>query len=217
MPRKDKDFLGLEVISLKDASVIGEIDGLIVDETKDSVAGLVVNIGIKEAKVLSFADIASIGNDAVMVESEQVVCLVSGHAELQEIAERNIFLNGSLALTDSGDIAGAVADYYVDPKTGAITAIEIVPADEDEEAVVEFHKATTFTDREEDLVKLYVEIGNSFKARGMLDPARAAYFQASEYTDNPQLQEHLERSVQELAEPESKDTLDVDGHPNRTG
>src|SRR5680860_756631 len=42
-----------------------------------------------------------------------------------------------------------------------------------EEAVVEFHKATTFTDREEDLVKLYVEIGNSFKARGMLDPARA--------------------------------------------
>jgi len=133
MPRKDKDFLGLEVISLKDASVIGEIDGLIVDETKDSVAGLVVNIGIKEAKVLSFADIASIGNDAVMVESEQVVCLVSGHAELQEIAERNIFLNGSLALTDSGDIAGAVADYYVDPKTGAITAIEIVPADEDSE------------------------------------------------------------------------------------
>jgi len=86
-----------------------------------------------------------------------------------------------------------------------------------EEAVVEFHKAATFTDREEDLVKLYVEIGNSFKARGMLDPARAAYFQASEYTDNPQLQEHLERSVQELAEPESKDTLDVDGHPNRTG
>lgn len=132
MPRKDKDFLGLEVVSLEDASVLGEIDGLIVDETRDSVAGFVVDIGIKEAKVLSVADIKSIGNDAVMVESAQVVGPISGHAELQEIAERKIFLTGSLALTDLGNIAGAVADYYVDTKSGAIKAIEIVPPEEED-------------------------------------------------------------------------------------
>lgn len=133
MARKDKDFLGLEVVSLEDASVIGEVDGLIVDETIVAIVGLIIDMGIHEAKVVAYSDLLSVGDDAVMVESSAVVRPISLHAALREVAERDVEVCDAYAITDKGDVVGAIGDYFVDPATGAIKGVEVIVEEEDEQ------------------------------------------------------------------------------------
>lgn len=132
MARRDKDFLGLEVVSLEDASVVGEVDGLIVDEKTNAVAGLIIDLGIYEAKVLAYSDVLNVGDDAVMIDSAGVVKPISQHSSLKEIAERDIDPCDSLAITDKGDIVGVVGDYFVDPASGALKGVEVVVDEEDD-------------------------------------------------------------------------------------
>jgi Uncharacterized protein conserved in bacteria len=136
MARRDKDFLGLEVVSLEDASVIGEVDGLIVDETVAAVVGLIIDMGIHEAKVAAYSDLLSVGDDAVMVESSAVVRPISGHAALREVAEREVEVCDAYAITDKGDVVGAIGDYFVDPATGAIKGVEVIVEEDDEQVKV---------------------------------------------------------------------------------
>lgn len=68
-----------------------------------------------------------------------------------------------------------------------------------EDAVGEFQKALALTDDKEAKLKLYVEIGNTFRAEKMYAPASAAYLQATAYTDNRQLLDHLERTIADMA------------------
>lgn len=136
MARRDKDFFGLEVVSLEDASVIGEVDGLIVDETIGVVVGLIIDLGIHEAKVAAFSDLLSVGDDAVMVESSAVVRPISEDATLREVAERHVEVCDAYAITDKGDVVGAIGDYFVDPVTGAINGVEVMVEEEDDQVAV---------------------------------------------------------------------------------
>lgn len=131
MARKDKDFLGLEVVSLEDASVVGEVDALLIDDSA-TVAGLVIDLGVYEAKVLAFSDILSIGEDAVMIGAAGAVKPISQDAALEEVAELDVHVSDTLVMTDKGDLIGMVGDYYVDPGTGAIKGLEILPEDSEE-------------------------------------------------------------------------------------
>jgi len=136
MARRDKDFLGLEVVSLEDASVIGEVDGLIVDETIGVVVGLIIDLGIHEAKVAAYSDLLSVGDDAVMVESSAVVRPISEHTNLREVAERQVEVCDAYAITDKGDVVGAIGDYFIDPATGAIKGVEVMVEEEDDQVAV---------------------------------------------------------------------------------
>jgi uncharacterized protein YrrD len=133
MARRDKDLLGLEVVSIEDASLAGEVDGLIVDETSNRVAGLLVDLGLYEAKALAFADIVSMGEDAVTVESSAVVRPISQQPELEGIVEREVHVSESLAISDKGDILGTTGDYFIDTKSGEIRGIELLVEDDDGE------------------------------------------------------------------------------------
>lgn len=126
MARSDKDFLGLEVIGLDDASLLGEVDGLIVDETTKRVAGLIIDMGLYEASVLPFDRITALGEDAVLVESAEAVRPLSQEPELEAVAQRSIQLDELLILTDGGDVVGMVGDYFVNPGDGSLAGIEIV-------------------------------------------------------------------------------------------
>ncbi|MHB1343946.1 MAG: hypothetical protein ACYCX3_06260 [Thermoleophilia bacterium] len=67
-----------------------------------------------------------------------------------------------------------------------------------QDGVAEFQKALSLTDDPDAKLKLYVEIGNAFRSQEMFGPASAAYLQATSYTDNGMLLEHLERTIAEL-------------------
>jgi uncharacterized protein YrrD len=133
MARNDKDFLGLEVVNLEDASLVGEVDGLVVDERSASVVAFVVNMGLYEAKLLPFRAIRGLGEDSVMVDSAASLKPVSGSGELEEIAKRNVLGFETIVLNDAGDMVGTVGDYFVDPATGRIRGIEVVVEGENNE------------------------------------------------------------------------------------
>jgi uncharacterized protein YrrD len=133
MARNDKDFLGLEVVSLEDASVVGEVDSLVVDETKAAVVAFVVDMGLYEAKLLPFPAVRSLGEDVVMVDGAASLKPVSASGELEQVASREVLVSETLALTDAGDLAGVVGDLYVDPATGKIRGIELVVESDDSE------------------------------------------------------------------------------------
>lgn len=126
MARSDKEFLGLEVIGLDDASSLGEVDGLVLDETTRRVAGLIIDVGLYEANALPFDRITTVGEDAVLVESAEAVQPISRETELEAIAQRSIQLSDSLVLTDGGDVVGMVGDFFVTPADGSIAGIEVV-------------------------------------------------------------------------------------------
>lgn len=134
MARNDKDFLGLDVVSLDDGAVVGTVDALLVNED-GAVAGLVMDLGIYEAKVLAYADILNVGEDAIVIASSDSVRLVSDDPALEEVAELEIFVTDALAMTDQGNIVGTIGDYFIDPPTGSIKGLEVLleSADEDVE------------------------------------------------------------------------------------
>ncbi|MHB8868218.1 MAG: hypothetical protein ACYC6T_03005 [Thermoleophilia bacterium] len=67
-----------------------------------------------------------------------------------------------------------------------------------QDGVAEFQKALSLTDDPDAKLKLYVEIGNAFRTQQMFGPASAAYLQATSYTENGMLLEHLERTIAEM-------------------
>jgi uncharacterized protein YrrD len=133
MARSDKDFLGLEVVSLEDASVVGEVDGLVVDERSASVVAFVVDMGLYEARLLPFRAIRGLGEDAVMVDSAASLKPVSASGELEAIAGRSVLIAETMVLSDAGDLAGMVGDYFADSATGKIRGIEVLVESEGNE------------------------------------------------------------------------------------
>lgn len=135
MGRKDKDFLGLEVVSLEDASVVGEVEGLIIDDKVNGVVGLLIDLGIYEAKVLAYSDVLSVGDDSVIIRSSTAVKRISEHTELEAVVARGVHVSDSLALSERGDIVGTTGDYFVDPPTGELRAIELIVEEDSGERV----------------------------------------------------------------------------------
>ena len=133
MTRRDKDFMGLEVVSLEDATVVGTVDALLVDDHA-TVVGLVLDMGVYEAKVLAFSDVKSVGDDAIMIASADPVKLISEVPALEDVADLEIYVTDALAMTDQGDLVGVVGDYFVDTASGAINGIEVLPEDAEDDS-----------------------------------------------------------------------------------
>jgi uncharacterized protein YrrD len=71
MVRVDTELLGLQIVALDDASVVGEVDGLIIDDRAMKVAGFLVDLGLFEASVLPFDKASAVGADAIIVTSAE--------------------------------------------------------------------------------------------------------------------------------------------------
>ena len=125
MERYDRDFLGLEVVSLQDASVVGEVEGLIADDRAKTVAALIVNTGSYRSRVLPYTQVCSVGEDAVVIESADGVKLISEAPELEALVERNVALAGAYLLTEGGTLLGRVSGFLVDATSGVITSLAV--------------------------------------------------------------------------------------------
>ncbi len=130
MARLDTDLLGLPIVSKEDASIAGEVDGLIIDEQSLRVAGFLVDLSLYEARVLPFAKAQAIGEDAIIVEAASAVARLSEDQELEDLTEREITLSGVVAITLAGNNVGAVGDFFVDGRSGDLVGFEFLPLEE---------------------------------------------------------------------------------------
>src|SRR5680860_625542 len=67
MPRIDTDLLGLQIVSMKTATVVGEVDALVIEDETLKVVGFLVDLGLREASVLPFGDARAVGEDAIII------------------------------------------------------------------------------------------------------------------------------------------------------
>jgi len=130
MARMDTDLLGLQIVALDSAAVVGEIDGLLIDDATMKVAGFLVDLGLYEASVLSFGSAHAVGLDAVIVESADKITEISADPTLEALNERDIAISDAKAITRSGRSVGTIGDFFVDTETGDVVGMEFLAADQ---------------------------------------------------------------------------------------
>ncbi len=130
MVRIDTDLLGLQIIALDGATVVGEVDGLLIDDAAMKVAGFLVDTGLYEASTLPFESAYAVGSDAIIVESADRITEISANPTLETLAEKDVAISEAKAITRSGRGVGVIGDFFVNTDTGDVVGMEFIAADQ---------------------------------------------------------------------------------------
>ncbi len=130
MARIDTDLLGLQIIALDSATVVGEVDGLLIDDAGMKVAGFLVDTGLYEASTLPFESAYAVGSDAIIVESADKITEISANPTLETLAEKDVAISEAKAITRSGRGVGIIGDFFVNTETGDVVGMEFIAADQ---------------------------------------------------------------------------------------
>lgn len=131
MTLSDKDFIGLEVVGLDDAVILGQVAGLIVDDKTRSVAALVIDTGAYRMSVLPYEAVRSVGTDALVIGSSEELKLVTDVPEIDALARRRVQLPGRFVLADNGTVLGVVDHILIDEDSGRLTQLVVELEDEE--------------------------------------------------------------------------------------
>lgn len=130
MARVDTELLGLQIVSLEDVSVVGEVDGLIIDDKAMKVAGFLVDLGLFEASVLPFGSALAVGADAIIVPSVDTLGPITADADLDALATKDIAISDARVITHAGKTVGSIGDFFVDTDSGDVVGMEFVADDQ---------------------------------------------------------------------------------------
>jgi len=125
---KGSNVIGLKVIAVREGEVIEDVDDLIFSPKDHQVKALLVKTKglISDAKVVLLKDIKSIGRDAVIVESRDVLKKASDVSEpVSSISRDGEFLTKTKIITETGNDLGTVSDIYFDPMGGTVEELEV--------------------------------------------------------------------------------------------
>jgi uncharacterized protein YrrD len=130
MARVDTELLGLQIVALDNASVVGEVDGLIIDDKSMRVAGFLVDLGLFEASVLAFGSASAVGADAIIISGADSLAPITANAELDTLATRDITISDARVITRSGKSVGSIGDFFVDTDSGDVVGMEFIADDQ---------------------------------------------------------------------------------------
>lgn len=122
-----KSLKGIAVVSIADGARLGAVDGVLFDLNRARVRAFVVGsgglFGGKE-RVLDFADVKSIGADAVMIESREL--MVSDRDDPKFRAYPDIGNVTSLrVVSEAGALIGNLTTVRINPADGSFSDIEV--------------------------------------------------------------------------------------------
>ncbi len=111
---------GLPVMTKSSAEQIGEIKHFVVENGR--VHAFHVEGGKKHGQLVSWSDVSALGDDAVVVESAEVLREATDDRESRALRGELVLL-GKRVLDDVGDDLGQVADVVFDPSDGRIDSV----------------------------------------------------------------------------------------------
>lgn len=122
--KKSSEVLGLKVIGIKEGAEKGIAQDFMLDASSKLVKYLVIKTNNGYVfRVMLVSDVVSIGADYVTTSTMSNVKSLYESQELMEEVEKGFFILGATVLSSSGDIIGAVEDFYFDEKTGVLETI----------------------------------------------------------------------------------------------
>lgn len=127
--RKSRELIGMPVVSLEEGIKVGRVTGLVVDPALKAVTALVVEKGglSREQKFVPFAQIYSIGANAITLNRSQSAVKGASLPEILRLYKEKMSLIGAKVIVENGTVLGNVIEYRLDTATGLITTIEIAP------------------------------------------------------------------------------------------
>lgn len=131
---KGSHVIGSKVISVNDGKEIEDVDDIIYDPLDNRVKALLVDEGglFSAAKVILLEDTKSIGENAVLVDSDKALKNASdvSHA-VSDIAKGNTYLTRTKIVSEEGMDLGIITDIFFDSDTGRVEEFEVSQGLED--------------------------------------------------------------------------------------
>lgn len=125
------EIKGLSVVSIADGERVGRIDRLFIDPHQRVIAGFDVTApgGLLSPGPTTFirtGEIHALGRDALTINRSDILHIAGptlDHSDLFELDD----LRKDKVGTESGEVVGTVVDFEFDPKTFALTEMEVSP------------------------------------------------------------------------------------------
>jgi len=115
---------GRPVITVDSGERLGEIQDVYIDPQQRRIALLRIRRTSGDINDVAFEDVHSIGADAVMLPSRDVLRLAGDHSQTFLDIDELVRLR---VVTEQGEARGTVDDAEFDPASGALTAFVISP------------------------------------------------------------------------------------------
>lgn len=126
---KATQVIGLPIFTIKDGKKLETtVRDVVYDPVANKVEALVIDEGgwFSDARVLLIQDLKSIGEDAVVIESEDMVKDASEvKQKVTNIAKSENYLTTDKVVTEAGKDLGRITDMYFDSKTGKVDRFEV--------------------------------------------------------------------------------------------
>ena len=122
-----KKFLSLPIISLKEGQKIGYVRNLVINPKSKSIAALVVDPKgfFKEQRIIPFHRVVSLGENAITISTGNQVEKAANLPDILELLKDKAAVLSVRVITESGKTLGITDEFYIDPDTGQISAIDI--------------------------------------------------------------------------------------------
>ncbi|HEX2863618.1 MAG TPA: PRC-barrel domain-containing protein, partial [Deinococcales bacterium] len=125
--RKGRDIVGKPVVSLEGGTRIAAVKDLVFDQDENILLGFVVDEGgwFSRAKVLPFAAVQSIGEDAVVINNQADIRPADSLPAVDGILRRKNLIGSTTLMTTDGRNLGRLTDLFVDETSGQVTGYEV--------------------------------------------------------------------------------------------
>jgi uncharacterized protein YrrD len=125
-----RGLLGRPVVAADTAEQLGSVDAVVVDPGQQRIVAL--HLGAKSGRFLSWAEVRTVGEDAVMATAASAARGTEGPLE-ERVAAGVGVKPGQRVIDDGGDELGALDDLEFDGATGTVDHLTIgdmtVPSD----------------------------------------------------------------------------------------
>jgi uncharacterized protein YrrD len=122
---KSQDLKGMPILTLQEGERLGQVRSLIVDPSTIQIVALVLGKRTPggEVQVVATANIHTVGQTAITVESRSSMVPLSRIPRFQELSEAKTHVRNKMVVTESGTELGRVSEMIVNPETFQIEAI----------------------------------------------------------------------------------------------
>ncbi len=115
---------GQRILTRDSAAQLGSVRRLLLDPVAGMVVAAELEGVIGDDTILDWSNVASIGPDAVMVESANVARGAESEAE-KRLVSGELDLDGKLVLNEAGDALGPLEDLEFDEASGRLASIQV--------------------------------------------------------------------------------------------
>jgi len=120
------EIVGLPIISVLDGQEVGKIKGVIIGPESGIVKYIVIDDSSTfQIKVVALSSILGIGDEALMVESKDLVIDARDSKEVIELLDKNVAVVNSMVFTKKGKNLGSIKELYIEEEDGNILACKI--------------------------------------------------------------------------------------------